>query len=162
MSRELICGDQASVFHVHAKVTPFPRNLFSQTDATRGDTGNGFFTGEISGGHMQVDTARQIKHPLRRSIDHGFEVDSDHSPCLIGVLARRLEEFRSAWTLRLRSGQAREDRRPHTSFHCPITPRRTPFSLPASNHATFCPNQSFVPLSLYFLVAAAKSRVASR
>src|SRR5271157_46439 len=46
--------------------------------------------------------------------------------------------------------------------HCPITPSRTPFSLPASNHATFCPNQVLVPESLYFLVAAAKSRVPSR
>ena len=44
----------------------------------------------------------------------------------------------------------------------PITPRRTPFSLPASNHATFWPNQVLVPESLYFLAAAAKSRVASR
>src|SRR5208282_3816344 len=52
--------------------------------------------------------------------------------------------------------------RPHTSDHCPITPSRTPFSLTASNHATFCPNQVLVPESLYFLVAAAKSRVPSR
>ena len=48
------------------------------------------------------------------------------------------------------------------SSHCPITPNLTPFSLPASNHATFCPNQVFVPESLYFLPAAAKSRVLSR
>src|SRR5258708_2952632 len=51
---------------------------------------------------------------------------------------------------------------PRQAFHCPITPNLTPFSFPASNHATFWPNQVFVPLSLYFLVAAAKSRVARR
>src|SRR5260370_7196077 len=51
---------------------------------------------------------------------------------------------------------------PRQAFHGPITPNLTPFSFPASNHATFWPNQVFVPLSLYFLVAAAKSRVARR
>ena len=30
-----------------------------------------------------------------------------------------------------------EGGRPYTNIHWPITPRRTPFSFPASNHATF-------------------------
>src|ERR1700690_1109044 len=43
---------------------------------------------------------------------------------------------------------------------CPITPSRPPLSFPASNHATFCPNQVLVPPSLYFFTAAGKSRAA--
>src|ERR1700679_2257541 len=55
-----------------------------------------------------------------------------------------------------------EGDRGSTSHHCPITPKRTPFSFATSNQATFCPNQVLFPESLYFLTAAAKSRALSR
>src|ERR1700687_5213636 len=91
-----------------------------------------------------------------------FQVWSLSSPAMRHDHDPHPAELRSAWTLRLRSGQALEGGRPYTSVHCPITPSRTPFSLPRSNHATFCPNHVLVPLSLYFLVAAAKWCVPSR
>src|SRR6266404_1995036 len=112
-----------------------------------------------------AETRRSLRCSAGWSLAADTEGDGSSSefwvPSLVALITRDAMDRRRN-PAELRSGLDGRGGRPYTSFHCPITPNRTPFSLPASNHATLCPNQVFVPESLYFLVAAAKSRVASR
>src|SRR5437868_817834 len=114
-----------------------------------------------------AETRRSFRWRLGLSLAADTEGDGSSSEFRVldvgrTLLSAKLETLFVVWLRRLARRGFRGQECPRHIIYCPITPSRTPFSLPASNHATFCPNQSFVPLSLYFLVAAAKSRVASR